>query len=54
MDNHKRNKLRDLRQQVAKLELEPPRATYRNRKKLERKRKQLIRYYMAKAAGGVE
>jgi len=50
VDNKKRNKLRNLRRQVAAIELAPPRATYRNTKKLERRRKALIRYYQAKAA----
>jgi len=54
VDKKKRNQLRNYRQKVAKLELEPPRRgmSKRYRRKLEKARKQLIRYYQAKAAGG--
>ena len=58
MDKKKRNKLRNLRDRVAKMELEPPRATYRKktlRKKLNRRieeRNELVRQYQAKAIGG--
>jgi len=47
----KQNKPRNLRDRVAKQELEPPRATYRNVKKLERQRHELVRHYQAKATG---
>lgn len=52
MDKKKRNKLRNLRDKVAKQELEPPRATYRNVKRLKRRRHELVRQYQVKAAGG--
>jgi len=48
VDKKKRNKFRNLRQKVAKLELGP--MTYRNVKKLERQRHELVRHYQAKAA----
>ena len=58
MDKKKRNKLRNLRDRVAKMELEPPKATCRKkklRKKFRRRveeRNELVRQYQAKAIGG--
>jgi len=54
VDKKKRNSLRNLRQKVAKLELEPPRRgrSKKYRRKQERARQELIRYYQLKATGG--
>jgi len=55
VDKKKRNKLRNLRDRVAKQELEPPRATCRKKKPRKKSRRrveernELVRHYQAKA-----
>lgn len=47
MDKKKRNRFRNLRETVARLELYPPKPRYRNKKKVRRARVELAREYMA-------
>jgi len=50
VDKKKRNKLRSLREKVAKIEFEPPKRGLPKRKKLERMRKKLYRLYQERGA----
>jgi len=50
VDKKKRNKLRNLREKVAKIELEPPGRRPPKPKKRERLRQKLYRLYQARGA----